>query len=151
MAIIEEADYQSVRRVIDSTLDDVATSDSDRILPDAMIASYVPIAERETISLYAAAATYPGTLTDDQKFRIKEATVRFLAAALYPSIPRIIMEAFGDHRYRREYESTDDVINRLRDEAMSLLNPIILSTGETGRTKRFRRATATRGRMLTTT
>lgn len=151
MAILTAEDFPSVRRAIDVTLDDGIVVDDERMLPDSVLSDqgYLGAAESEVLGKLPN-NTFPGTLTTDQQAKVKRATIYYLAARVYPSIPAVIMEAFGDHRYRREYESVEDVVNRLREQGDAEIDAIRdeLSIAVTTNTKRFRRATATRGRVL---
>lgn len=151
MAILNQEDFESVRRVIDTTLDDGVTDDDDRMLPDRVIAdpAYADSVDMELFTLIPPAYPWPGTLTLLQQESMRRAAVYLTAARLYPRIPAVTQEQIGEHRYRREYESVDDVVARLNGEAMTVLGPLIVLLGLTtisGPSDRFRRAPACRGR-----
>lgn len=145
-------DFQSVRRAIDVTLDDGITVDADRILPDAVIADqmYAGLAEAEIQSWIPTAFPWPGVLTTGQQTVARNATIQLTAAYVYPAIPAVTQEAFGDHRYHREYDTTEDVVARLREGAIATMAMLmdeleIVPLGR--RVPKWRLATASRGRF----
>jgi hypothetical protein len=150
VAILDQLDFDSVRRAIDVTLDDGIEDDDDRILPDRVISDpvYAAAVESELAALIPASAPWPGTLAGATLETVKRAAILLTAARIYPAIPQITQEQMGEHRWRREYETVDDVVARLRSDAMGVLLPllVILYPDRTSRVSTFRRATACRGR-----
>lgn len=154
MAILDQIDYASVRRAIDVTLDDGIDDDhdDDRFLPDRVIADPI-YGESVDAEIYAAippANPWPGTLTPAFQVSVKRAAIFLTAARIYPAMPVITQEQIGEHRWRREYESVQDVVNRLRGDAYDVIGELILAlnlapTASIDAT-RFRRAPAYRGR-----
>lgn len=143
--ILDQTDFQSVRRAIDVTLDDGVTVDADRILPDTVLADpiYIGVVSREILG-WLSQPDWPGTLTSNQQVLVKQGAIFLLAARVYPQIPIISQEAFGEHRYRREYESVDDVVNRLVASGIEIIQPILdgLNVPAFQHSPRFRRAGA---------
>jgi len=151
--ILDQIDYDSVRRAIDVTLDDGVEVDDDRILPDRVIGDPIYAVPVDAEIFAALPSAYPwdsNTLTGSQKETVRRAAVYLTAARVYPRIPMVTQEQIGsEHRYRREYESVADVVVRLRGEAFDILQPLIdlLGPVSTINVSRFRRAPAYRGRV----
>jgi hypothetical protein len=128
VAILDQVDYESVRRAIDVTLDDGVDDDDDRILPDRALSDPIvgdAVDAEIFMALPIAGPIFPGSLTGSDVLAVKRAAVFLTAARVYPTIPQITQEQIGaEHRYRREYDRPN--------------------------VSRFRRAPAYRGRMYGT-
>lgn len=124
--ITDPAQYDSIRRAIDVTIDADVDDDADRLIPNAVIEDilYLPAAEAEVIGIWPAAGA-PDDLTETQRAKVRLAVILLTAARLAVRVPIIAQERRREHQYQRVTEQPQVIADRLRGEAMTELQGVV--------------------------
>jgi hypothetical protein len=116
--ILTEADYPSVRRALDVSLDLGVTDDAKRTLPNAVIEDpvFLDAAEAEVMRAYPPAGDVDA-LPIDEAGHVRRWTILVTAARIAPRLPSLTSEGFADQSWAWKRTGLDELVTTLRAEA----------------------------------